>query len=80
MLKETSQEKSCIQLYFFSQKKEYTSLTYSFQTFVFFSGTGKKYSFLLFHSILDEIVTKVIFSKNKKKKYGNFDETNRIQD
>ena len=58
-----------IQLYFFSQKKDYTSLTHSFQTFVFFFPAPEKKNtvFLLTHSILDENVTKVIFSRNKKK-------------
>ena len=64
--------KKNIAVFFFSQKKDYTSLTHSFQTFVFFFRHWKKNTvFLLSHSILDEIVTKVIFSRNKKK-YGTF--------
>ena len=60
---------SCI---FFSWKKfKLHSLT-RFKPCIFFSGTGKKNTpFLLTHSNLNENVTKVIFTRNKKK-YGTF--------
>ena len=59
------QEKNTAVFFFPRKKITLHSLT-RFKPLYFFSGTGKKIVFLLTHSILDELVTKVIFSRNKK--------------
>ena len=65
-----------IQLYFFFPEKRlhFTHSLVSNLCIFFVRHRKKNTVFLLTHSILDENVTKVIFSRNKKK-YGTFDVT-----
>ena len=60
-------------VFFFPRKRLNFTQSLVSNLCIFFFGTGKKNTlFLLTHSSLDENVTKVIFSRNKKKKYGTF--------
>ena len=54
-------------VFFFPEKRLHFTHSLVSNLCIFFSGSGKKNTvFLLTHSILDENVTKVIFSRNKK--------------